>query len=478
MKEMKDTHSNNGKKKEKKKGPSIVERISSLVEYCWTGVWKETKNTFKVRAIKTINLSVMSFLDRDLQMKSAALTYYTVLAIVPAFALLFAIGRGFGFQNLLEDELYGFFPAQREAVKTALGFVDSYLKESGQGIFVGVGIVMLLWTLVSLLSTIEDTFNFIWGIKSSRSIYQKLTDYISICLIIPVLMVCSSGVSIFMSTMVQSSLHLSFLTPIVNLGLETTPWILTWAAFALSYWLIPNTKVNFKYAAISGGICAVAYMVVQMLFVSGQLYVTKFNAIYGSFAFLPLLLVWLQISWLILLFGCVLTYSMQNVFVFNYLGDSKEVSHDYMRKVALVLAGAITKRFIDHRTPLTRNELSMHYDLPLRLVGRIEEILLKAGMIYHVVLNEGKVGLCPAYDCQEMNVKQLFDVLDRTGSADFIPRFNELYREIVTEADKWNEEAWSPASETLLKDLPVEDFEEEENSVSTTADEDVTNLSQ
>ncbi|MCM1377446.1 MAG: YihY/virulence factor BrkB family protein [Clostridium sp.] len=441
---------------------SLSEKISALYQkaydfgmYCWSGVWRDPKNTWKTKIIKTLNLSIHSFLDRDLQMKASALVYYTVLAIVPAFALLFAISRGFGFQDNIEAELYQYFPGQIQAIKAAMSFVDSYLKASGQGIFVGIGIVMLLWTLVSLLSTIEDTFNATWDIKQSRSMYQKVTDYIAICLIIPVLMVCSSGVSIFMSTIVQNNLQLQFLSPMVNLSLECIPLVLVWLAFSLSFYLIPNTKVLFKYAAISGGMCAIGYMIVQLLFVNGQIYVTKFNAIYGSFAFLPLLLVWLQLSYLILLFGCVMTYSMQNVFVFNFMGDIKEVSHDYMRKVALVLVAAITDRFVNHEEPMTRTTLSRTYDLPIRLVSRIEDRLTQAGLIYHVILKERRQGLVPAFETSTFTVKELFDALDKVGSDDFIPRFNEKYTALVYKVNMWNSEAWNSAGGTLIKDMEI-----------------------
>ena len=117
-------------------------------------------------------------------------------------------------------------PSQQKAVSTALSFVDSYLNQASQGMFVGIGIVFLLWTVISLLSHIETAFNTIWDIKRERSLYQKITDYIAICLIIPVLMICSSGVSIFMSTTIQDKLNLPFLTPFVNIALEATPLIL------------------------------------------------------------------------------------------------------------------------------------------------------------------------------------------------------------------------------------------------------------
>ncbi|MDE5774036.1 MAG: YihY/virulence factor BrkB family protein, partial [Muribaculaceae bacterium] len=342
---------------------NLIDKAVAFGNYCWTGVWKEAQNTFKVRLIKTLNLSVRSFMDRGLQMKSAALTYSTVLAIVPALALLFAIGRGFGFQDLLAANIFSYFPSQHQALETAITFVDSYLKEASGGVFVGVGIIMLLWTLISLLSTIEEAFNNVWDIKKDRTIYQKITDYIAICMLIPVLMVCSSGVSIFMSTVVQSNVHLAFLSPLINIALELSPLVLAWLAFSLSYFLIPNTKVQFKYAAISGAVCAIAFQILQLLFVNGQIYVSKYNAIYGSFSFLPLLLIWLQLSWLVLLFGCVLTYSMQNIFAFNFLGNVTNISPDYHRKIALIVTAAIFERFKTGQKPLTHNEISEIYDI-------------------------------------------------------------------------------------------------------------------
>lgn len=292
----------------------LIVKVRCIIDFCWTGIWRNESDSIWIKLLKTVNLSVRSFLDTGLQSKSAALTYNSILAIVPAFALLFAIGRGFGFQNLLQDQLYSFFPAQHQAISTALSFVDSYLEQASQGIFVGIGIVLLLWTLISLLGNIEAAFNHIWGIKQNRSLYRKVTDFTAIFLMIPILMICSSGISIFMSNTVQNNIDFRFLSPVFEVLLDITPFLLTCLAFTLAFILIPNTKVKFKYALISGIICGISFQILQQLFVSGQIYVSKYNAIYGSFAFLPLLLIWLQLSWLILLFGCVLTYSAQNIF--------------------------------------------------------------------------------------------------------------------------------------------------------------------
>lgn len=435
--------------------PKIIAKIKAAYIFSTIGVWRETRNTLGIRVVKTLNLSVRSFFDRGLQMKSAALTYSAVLALVPALALMLAISRGFGFQDIILNSLYSYFPSQQKALETGMGFVDSYLKEANNGIFVGVGIIVLLWTLVSLLSTIEETFNNIWDIKKDRTIYQKVTDYIAICLIVPILMVCSSGVSIFMSTILQNNLRLAFLSPLVNASLEAAPLFLAWLAFSLSFYLIPNTKVQLKYAAIAGAVCAMAFQVIQLLFVNGQIYVSKYNAIYGSFSFLPLLLVWMQLSWLVMLFGCVLTYSLQNIFAFNFLGDVTTISHDYRRKIAIVVTVIIFRRFHDGKAPLTRNNLSSLYDIPIRLLSDIIYALHEAGLINNVIIKDDLVGYAPAIEASSLTAGELLRRLDALGDSDFIPRFNAIYPEVVATVDKWNAEAWNQADDVKIIDIDI-----------------------
>lgn len=449
----------NKQKPEKNNKESFFKRwsqkISDFISYCSTGVWQDPRNNLKVRVIKVINLSIKSFFDRDLQTKSMSLTFSTVLAIVPGFALLFAIGRGFGFQNLLEEQLYLNFPAQKQFISFALKFVDSYLTEASQGIFVGVGIIFLLYTLISLLSDIETAFNQIWDVKHDRSLYQKVTDYIAICLMVPVLMICSSGVSIFMSSSLQSSAHFSFLTPLVNVGLEASPFILAWLAFSISYYLIPNTKIRFKYAATSGAICAVMFQILQMLFLSGQIYVSKYNAIYGSFSFLPLLLIWLQFSWLILLFGCVLTYSLQNVFAFNFLDNSKPSSEIYLKKITIIIMAAIVARFIKGKPALTRDQLSFLYDIPIRMVTRICDKLHDAGFINYVILDNDTTGVAPSQEIDDLSVGAMLDKLDHTGSSNFIPRFGIIYKDILAEMEVWFDKCYDAIDDILIRDIKL-----------------------
>lgn len=435
----------------------MIEKGEKLYDYCVSGVWSDPSKSMKVRLLKTVNLTVQAFLNRDLQIKSMAITYQTVFAMVPALALLLAISKGFGFQEIVEKELYTYFPSQSKALGAALGFVDSYLAEASSGILVGVGLIVLLWTLISLLSNIEDAFNNIWDIKSGRNTIQKIKDYIAIFLLIPILMILSSGISIFMSSTVLAVIPFKFLTPMVNVFMELIPVVLTWGAFTLCFWLIPNTKVEFKFAAISGAFCALSFEVLQLLFLNGQIYVSKYNAIYGSFAFLPLMLIWLQLSWLLLLSGCGLTYSLQNVFSYNFFGNLTSVAESYFREVLLVVTAVIYRRFHLGLSAPTRNSLSMTYGLPIRLVSNIAAKLEKAGLIQVIESRDGKddPGLIPTTDTDRVMVKDVVARVESAGMKDFIPEFNTTYRQALAELNDISAHMYEAAGDRLIRDLDI-----------------------
>ncbi len=434
----------------------LKDKICRLREYFLHGVWKEPRNTLKVKIFKTANLSMSAFLSRDLRAKAMALTYSTILAIVPALALFFAIARGFGFQNFLQDELHAKFPEQQEMLDEGMTYIDSYLSQASQGIFVGIGLVMLLWTVISVLSNVEKVFNSIWEIKRGRSMYQKITDYIAICLLVPVLAVCSTGISIFMTTMVQGDTPLAVLSPVVDTILGISPFILTWAAVTLSYYLIPNTKVDFRCAAIAGALATIGVEVVLALFVNGQIYVSKYNAIYGSFALLPLMLIWLQLSWLILLSGGVLAHSMQNIFRYNYPGDVSSVSHRYIDRVALVMTAIVIQRFEAGETPFSRAEISNLYNLPVSILSRVIDKLQAARMIYIVQSDRGEAtGIVPAVNGSTCTVGQFMDAMDCAGDDNFIPYFASVFSKAIRAAAPAERHTGSPSADTLLRDLPL-----------------------
>lgn len=449
--------------KKSKKGSGWIARLTAKgmgwYNYSTSGVWSDTRRNWKVNLMKTANLSVRSFLNADLQNRAASLTYQTLLAIVPALALLFAICRGFGFQNLVESQLFSSFPAQSKALATALKFVDSYLAQSSEGIFVGIGIIFLLWTLISLISNVEDAFNKIWGIPQGRTIWRKITDYTAIFLILPVLMICASGITVFMSTTIQDTLPINFLSPVVSTLLDCSSLVLVWLFFAGSYMLIPNTRVKFKNAFSAGMLAGTAFIILQWLFVNGQIYVTKYNAIYGSFSFLPLLLIWLQLVWLITLSGAVYCYSSQNIFEFSFSNEIEKISDDYRWRIMLCVMTITVNRFVKEEKPLTTHQLSEQYGLPISLVTAAVNRLVAAKLLLNVVEKPGD-DVCrfvPSVNPADLTLGEVIRRVGDTGSKGFIPGFDTRYGDINATIDSIKETALEKADKILVSSLTIND---------------------
>lgn len=435
----------------------VKNKAVSLWTYCSSGVWNDTGRGWRTSFVKTLNLSVRSFLDGDLQTQACAMTYRTLLAIVPALALLFAIGRGFGFQKLLQDELYSYFPAQREVIHQALGFVDSYLSQASEGVFVGVGLVFLLWTLISLLGNVEDVFNMIWGVKQGRSIWRKITDYTSMLLILPVLMICSGGLSVLISTTLDSIFHFSFMTPVISLILDGASWLLTFLFFTAAYMLIPNAKVKFKNAFIAGMIAGIGFRILQWIFVSGQMYVAKYNAIYGSFSFLPLMLIWMQLAWVVTMAGMVICYSSQNIFQFSFNSEINSISLSYKERVSVAVAAVVVRRFVKGLTPVTMREFMLDYGLPARLINDIVIKLELSGIINRVVLDEKKeeFGFQPAMPTEEISVGLVRRRLRNIGRKDFIPGFAKNFPGVVDVFSRLDNALQQTSEHMLLRDIEI-----------------------
>ena len=430
----------------------LVDRGTAAWAYVCSGLWSDSRHKWWINALRIANLSVNSFLNRDIQTQACAMTYRTMLAIVPALALMLAIARGFGIQNVLQQELYRLFPAQRVAIQYAMNFVDSYLAQASEGIFVGVGIVFLLYTLISLISNVEAAFNLIWGQKSARSIWRKLSDYTAMLLILPVLMLCASGITIMLSSTLNAIFNFSFMTPVISALLEGASMLMTFLFFTAVYILIPNIKVKFLNAFISGTIAGSAFLILQWLFVTGTLYVTKYNAIYGSFAFLPLLLLWMQLVWVIILAGAIICYSLQNVFAFNLNNEVSSISDRYKAMVTLAITAIITRRFISGKGPSTARDLMSRFDLPARLVTEITERLVSTSIISKVMISENKdeYGFQLAVDPSTFTIKSLTERLYTLGSANFIPNFRQRFPEVITTFAKI-EAAYS----SLTDDMPI-----------------------
>ena len=273
------------------------------------------------RIYHKLYLTIRFFTEKRVMTQASALTYSTLLAIVPMLAVVFAIARGFGYNKYIEMWFRELLSSQPQVADAIVSFVNSYLIHTKSGIFLGVGLIFMLYTVLMLVNNVEETFNQIWQVNNSRPILRSFANYLAMFFLFPIIIVISTGLSIFMETVADKMDDFVILEPIVHKLFSFFPFMLMSLLFIFLYVYMPNTKVRFSCAIIPGILAGIAMHLLQIAYIHSQIWVTGYNAIYGSFAALPLFMLWVQISWAICLFGAQLTYTNQNL---NRIGFNLE----------------------------------------------------------------------------------------------------------------------------------------------------------
>ena len=291
---------------------------SKITNFIKTDIWRirvrnlPRRKSFFIKQLRILLLAIRGFHGDKCPLQASALTFYSILSVVPVVAMAFGVAKGFGFQKLLEKQLLEKFPGQEEVMMQVVNFALSLLENTKGGMIAGIGVAVLLWTVIKVLSNIERSFNTIWEIKKSRTFGRKFSDYLSIMLISPILVIMSSSVTVFITTQVtlitEKIALLGIFSSLIFFILKLLPYCLVWILFTFIYILMPNTKVNFSSGFIAGVFAGTIFQLAQWAYIYFQVGVAKYNAIYGSFAALPLFLVWLQLSWLIVLLGAEISF--------------------------------------------------------------------------------------------------------------------------------------------------------------------------
>jgi membrane protein len=409
---------------------AFISRISNFIQYdIWRITEHELSHTRRIgyRFIKTLVLAVRGFIDEDLNVKASALTYSILFAMIPTFAMIIAIAKGFGIEKLIRSSLQGTFFGQEDLIPQVMGFVERYLETTQGGIFIGIGLAVLFYSVMNFFMQVESAFNGIWKVKKSRSLIRQFSTYFSSILIIPILIVLSSGLSIFINTAIAQSFLYDVLSPVLRFGIKFAPYVIIWIVFTILYLIIPNTKVRFTNALIAGVVAGTAFQLFQFLYIHGQVYLSRYNVVYGSFAAIPLLLLWLQISFLIVLLGAEISYASQNIQDFEYELDVKNMSTRYKNFLTLFVTYIVIKQFEDQKPPLSPTEISENYKLPIRIVNQILTKLVDVSIFIEVFNEESKLKTFqPAIDINQITLNLLFDRLDNHGSELFLTNRNEL----------------------------------------------------
>ncbi len=415
--------------------------VKKITQFIKEEIWKEDIHkkspwySFFIQQLRIIILAFRGFMEDRVSLRASALTFYTLLSLVPIVAMGFGIAKGFGFDSRLEEFIMENFKGQEEVMNWVIDLSDQVLEGVQGGVLAGIGLLILTWSIMRVLTNIEGSFNAIWQIRKSRTFFRKLADYLSIMLIGPFLIIISSSVMIYIASRVESAqegvIFFQVITPALKTLLGFLPYTLIWLAFTLLYIIMPNTRVNFKYALIAGIIAGTLFQVVQWGYVHFQIGVTKYSALYGTFAALPLFLVWLQISWLIVLLGAEISFAYQNVGKYAVEAESLNISNHNKRILSMLILHHVIKYFEKGEEPPTSAEIGEKLGIPIRLVRDVLFDLTTANILVETLKDNPKdKGFQPAIDINKITLKFVIERLDDIGSDKIIVDESELYKRI------------------------------------------------
>ena len=403
--------------------------IAKFLDFAKNGIWRvrldsmSRSKSFLLRQARVVVLSVRGFDEDKCKLWASALTFYSLLSIVPVVAMIFGIAKGFGFEKRIEQELLEKFHAQQDVIEQVIEFAQELLKNTSGGLIAGLGVAFLFWSIIKVLGNIEKSFNHIWGIKRARPWSRKFSDYLSFMLISPVLLIMSSSITVFITHQVNSLSEkielFGPLTALILFLLKFLPFLVLWILFSFIYFWMPNTKVRLSSCLVAGVTAGTFFQLVQWLYVTFQFGVAKYGAIYGSFAALPLFIIWMHISWLIVLLGAEIAFAHQNVETYEFEQDSLSVSPSFKTLLALAVTHHLVKNFCQGEKPAQATQISHAFDLPVRLLQQILFELTEANILTEIKMENGKgVVYQPARDPESLTVKYVIDALGQRGSTD------------------------------------------------------------
>ena len=450
----------------KKSTDNIHDWISNAIKFITVDIWRirledlPFGKSFLIKQLRIFLLTLRGFDEDKCFFRASSLTFYTILSIVPVAAMLFGIAKGFGFETMLKRELFEKFPgeAQQEVLWKVFDFAESMLLATKGGVIAGIGLVILFWSVVKVLSHIEASLNDIWEIKEARSWGRKFADYLAVMLLSPLLILISSSATVFITTQITQLTNkielLGMISPLIFMSFKLIPYVLVWILFSVIYILMPNTKVSLKAGIIAGVIAGTIFQVVQWGYISFQVGAAKYNAIYGGFAALPLFLMWVQISWWVVLFGAELSFAEQNVETYEYEPDSHRVSPAFKKVLTLQTAHLLIKNFARGDRPLTDIEISNKLKMPIRLVHNILYDLVESKVIAETRTKDDHIyAYQPARDINMLTIKFVVDAIEQNGANNIPVARNEEFAALSDAIDKFRDEMEVSPANRLLKDI-------------------------
>jgi membrane protein len=437
-----------------------LEQIKRLNDAIWRTPLSEFSRgkTFVLKQLRIIVLAAKGFYNDKVQLRASALTFYSLLSIVPIAAIVFAIAKGFDVDNNIKLVIHEKFLSQQDNLNWLLTKAETAIEQTSGGYMAGIGILILFWSVMSLLTNIESSFNHIWQIRTSRSWHRKFTDYLTIMLIAPVFIILSISITLFITMKLPDYMSnapiLDFFKPVISFLVKFAPYLLSWIALTILFIIMPNAKVKFIPALISGIIAGTLLQGIQWLYIDLQFGISKLGAIYGSFAAVPLFIIWLQSSWIVVLLGAEISFANQNISRYEMESEALNISNFQKRALVLMMMHMIIRNFTLGEKPISATYIAANLKIPVRLARDILQDLTNSNLVSIIHENEEKERLYqPAIDINRLTVSFVFSRLDKKGVEHIMVLRNKEYERIISMLDKFDRLIAKSDSNILIRDL-------------------------
>jgi membrane protein len=429
---------------------------SALTEFFSTTIWELEPEAFRgvrrhgLRNLQILTLVIKDFRTDQCQLRASALTFTTLLSIVPLFALMFAVLKGFGVHNRVEPFILNRVAAGSQET---VDLIVTYIDKTNMTSLGAIGLVTLVLTVISVLGNIEEAFNVIWGVKETRSFYRKFSDYMSVVVTGPLLLLATISITTTLQSQsfVRWMVEKTYLSGFIIFLFKLVPYVTIWLALVFLYIFIPNTRVKFKSALVGGVIAGTVWQLAQWGYIHFQVGVAKYNAIYGTLAALPVFIIWIYVSWLIVLFGVELVYAHQNIHTFIWEVRYETCSQSRRELLTLGILERIGWSFHFGQKPRSAQKLAEELRAPVSLVSESLGFLMGKG---YIIANAGDNSTyTPACELEDIKVKEVIAALRNYGDKDESQGGNRRSERMQRVLDLMDDGTNKALAEMSLKDL-------------------------
>jgi membrane protein len=438
--------------------------LKNLKFFLSTSIWRIRSRdlppvkAFFLRHQRIFILTLRKFLEDKCLLRASALTFFSLLSVGPVLALALGIAKWFGLRQRFETEILAKLPAQEEILNGILNYAHFLLENTRGGLIAGVSLALLLWSAMKVLSHLEQSFNHIWQVKQSRSWKTKISNYLSFLVLAPLFLLIYSSIPAFIASQLDDlPSHVTLMTkisPTIKEFLQLLPYLLVWLLFSLVYFLIPNTRVRVASAILGSILAGIAYLTFQWILIDFQVGITQYNPIYGSLAALPLLLLWMNVGWIILLIGAEYTYAHQHVELYELEPDYTGISPRFKTELTLYILHRMVAQFAKGEEPLSIEKFSQQLEIPVLLVQNIMNQLVETGLVSTIDANGSQdQSFQPSSDIHRWTIWHIIDTLDQHGVNRLPVTETETLTSIIRAVEELSSEINRSKANRLLRNL-------------------------